>query len=80
MWETVSISAGCKHLDHCGVKTKDFECTLGECKGKKFFSTEQQLRNHHKTFHKLGDPFVCEHCGYTTFYQHSYKSHLTNHK
>ena len=56
-----------KHLDYCGVETKGFECTLGECKGKKFFTTEQQLRNH-KIFHKLGDPFVCQHCRYTTFY------------
>ena len=26
-----------KHLDRCGIETKDFKCTLGECKGKKFF-------------------------------------------
>ena len=69
-----------KHLDRCGIETKDFECTLGECKGKKFFMTKQQLRNHYKTYHKLGDPFVCDKCGYTTFYQHSYELHIQNHK
>ena len=69
-----------KHLDRCGIETKDFECTLGECKGKKFFITEQQLQNHHKTYHKLGDPFVSDKCGYTTFYQHSYEWHTENHK
>ena len=44
-----------KHLDKCSIQEKEFERTLGDCKGKKYFNTEVDLNRHVKSYHRMGD-------------------------
>ena len=69
-----------KHLDKCGVVEKEYECTMGDCKSKRFFASERDLERHAKSYHRLGDPIVCDMCGFSTYYHQSYKLHLKSHE
>ena len=69
-----------KHLDKCSVDEKEFECTLGDCAGKKFFNTEAEFNRHMKSYHRMGDVYVCETCGWKTYYHQSYKVHVKTHE
>lgn len=71
-----------KHLDICGIDKLEYKCTIGDCKGnpEREYATKTYLQNHEKTYHHLGDPIICNVCGFYTYYKSAFDNHMLLHK